>query len=163
MSEKKKRWTLVDTIIVLVAIVAAIGLFKMFGGRLLRGNETTLEVQILLANQEPELGEAIKAAEGETVTLSLTEKDSGTIQKVDVKDAEVMVYDATNGAYNIVPSESRVDIYATVLMDVEETENEFLAGTTPIKVGNGIPFRGKGYASTGTVIVINREEGNANE
>ena len=40
-----------------------------------------------------------------------------------------------------------------------ESEYAFLAGTTPVKVGTFIPFRGKGYATDGHVISITKEGG----
>ena len=159
MAENKKKWTVVDTIIVIAVIAAGFAGFKMFGGRVTHGDKTKIETQILIANQPQELGEAIQGGIGEDVTLSLTEKDSGVLKDARVVPAEVIVYDSINGAYKVQHSESNVDIYATVDIDVEENDYVFLAGTTPVKVGSPIPFRGKGYATEGNVITITKEGG----
>ncbi|MBQ3426540.1 MAG: DUF4330 domain-containing protein [Clostridia bacterium] len=162
MAEKKIRWTIIDTLIVIAVIAAGVFAFKMFGGRVSAGEKTTIDMKILIANQTPEVGEAIAADIGGMVTLSLTEKDSGTVKDVDVKPAEVLVYNATEGEYRNRYADRNVDIYATVTVDVEETEYEFLTGSTKLRVGEPIPFRGKGYVSEGFIISINKE-GDANE
>ena len=158
MAERKKKWTVIDTVIVIVVVAAAALGFKMLGGKIGSGEKTTITAQILIANKNPELGEAIKGAVGQDVTLSLTEKDSGVIKDVKVEPASVMVYDSMKGEYRMQTLEDTVDITATVEIDVEEDDYAFTAGTTQIKVGNGIPFRGKGYATDGNVVVIDKEE-----
>ncbi len=152
-----KKWTFVDTVIVIAVVAAAAAGFKMFGGRLGEGDKTIIQAQILIPNESPQLAEAIEQGVGEAVTLSLTEKDSGILKSVEAKQAEVMVYDAINGEYKTQYADNNVDIYATVEVEVEENDYSFLVGSTQIKVGNKTPFRGKGYATEGNVIVIERE------
>ncbi len=156
MAERKRKWTVIDTVIVIVVIAALAVGYKMLGGKTSSGNKTAIEVQIHIANQDAALGEAIKAGIGDEVTLSLTEKDSGILKAVDIKPAEIMVYDSIKGEYKLDTAGDNVDIYATVEAEVEETDYAFLAGSTQIKVGNATPFRGKGYATEGNVIVIEK-------
>ena len=153
----KKKWTIIDTLIIIVVIAAAAAGFKMLGGKIGGGDRTTITAQIFIPNQNGELGEAIKGAIGQDVTLSLTEKDSGVLKDVSVEPASVMVYDSMNGEYRLQKLEDTIDIIATVELNVVESDYAFTAGTTPIKVGNSIPFRGKGYATEGNVIVIDKE------
>lgn len=157
MADRKKKWTVIDTVIVIVVIAAAAAGFKMLGGKIGHGEKTSITAQILIANKNPELGEAIKGAIGQDVTLSLTEKDSGVIKDVSIAPASIMVYNSMEGAYRMQTLEDTVDIIATVEIDVEENDYAFTAGSTYIKVGNSTPFRGKGYATDGTVIVIDKE------
>ncbi len=152
----KKKWTVVDTVIVIVAVVAVAGCYKMFGGKFSSGESRTITAEILLSNKEPALYEAI--AVGEEVTLSLTEKDSGIVTDVRSNPAEIMTFSANHGEYLIESDENKVDIYATVEMEVEETDYAFFVGSTSVKVGEPIPFRGKGYAAEGYVIGINEGE-----
>ena len=159
MVENRKRWTVIDTVIVIAVIAAGVFVFRMFGGRVARGDKTKIDMQILIANQTPEVGEAIAADTGGTVTLSLTEKDSGIVKGVEVKPAEVLVYNANEGEYKNQYADMNVDIYATVEVEVEETEYEFLTGSTKLRVGEAIPFRGKGYVSDGYIISIDKEDG----
>lgn len=157
MADKKKKWTLIDTVIIIVVAAAAIGCYKMFGGKFGGGERKTITAQILISNKEQGLYDAIKAAEGEQVTLSLMEKDSGIVKNVDFKSAEIMTYNSNKGEYKLETDEGKVDIYATVEMSVVETDYAFTAGSTVVKVGESIPFRGKGYAAEGYVISIDEE------
>lgn len=154
----KKRWTVIDTVIVIVVIAAGVFVFRMFGGRVASGDKTKIDMQILITNQTPEVGDAIAAGVGDVVTLSLTEKDSGIVKDVEVKPAEVLIYNATEGEYKNQYAEMNVDIYATVEVEVEETEYEFITGSTKLRVGEAIPFRGKGYVSGGYIISIDKED-----
>lgn len=158
MADKKKKWTVIDTVIVIVVIAAAAAGFNMLRDKIGGGSKTTITAQILIPNKNAELGEAIKGAIGQEVTLSLTEKDSGVIKDVSVEPAAIMVYDSMNGEYRIQKLEDTVDITATVELDVKEDDYAFTAGSTAIKVGNATPFRGKGYATEGNVIVIDKED-----
>lgn len=156
MVQKKKKWTVIDTVIVVVLAAAAAGGFKMFGGKVSGGEKTAITARILIPNQDPQLGAAIEAGKGQNVTLSLTEKDSGILKDVEVRDAELMVFNATDGVYSIQRAEINKDIIATVEIEVTEDDYAFTAGSTPIKVGNETPFRGKGYATKGNVISIEK-------
>ncbi len=151
----KKKWTVIDTAIVIVAVVAVAGCYKMFGGKLVSGDTRTITAQILISNKEPAFYEAI--AVGEEVTLSLTEKDSGIVKEVTANPAEIMTYSSNKGEYQMETDETKVDVYATVEMEVEENDYAFTVGSTSVKVGDPIPFRGKGYAAEGYVISINEE------
>lgn len=105
-----------------------------------------------MANSEPALAEAITV--GDAVTISLTEKDSATLKDLRTEQAQTMSYNAEDGEYINTVIEDRVDIYATVEMDVSETDYAFIAGSTKVKVGTKLPFRGKGYATEGYIIDI---------
>ena len=157
MTDKKKKWTVIDTVIVILVIITAFAGLKMFGGKIGSGEKTSITAQILMSNKDAELGEAIKSAIGQDVTLSLTEKDSGVIKDVSIAPASIMVYNSMEGAYRMQTLEETIDIIATVEIEVEEDDYAFTAGSTYIKVGNSTPFRGKGYATEGTVIVIDKE------
>ena len=156
MANKKRKWTVIDTVIVIVVLAAAAVGFKMLSNKIGGGTRTTITAQILIPNQNKELGAAIEGAIGEDVTLSLTEKDSGVIKDVNIEPASIMVYDSMKGEYRLQQLDDTVDITATVEVDVKETDYAFMAGSTSIKVGNATPFRGKGYATEGNVIVIEK-------
>lgn len=154
----KKKWTVIDTLIVIAVIIAGVAIYKVFGGNVGTGEYTTVEAVVLLAEEEPEVADAI--AEGDTIVVSLTEKDSGVLKKKEVKDAEKMVYDSTKGEYLVTPYEGKVDIFATVELEVTETDLSYSTGSTLVKVGEWMPFRGKGYALGGYVIEINEVNNN---
>lgn len=158
MAEKKK-WTLIDTIIVIAVVAAGVIVFNMFNTKTIGGDKTSISAVVLMQNQDPSIAEAMTV--GDSVTVSLTEKDGGTLTDLRAEQATTMSYNAIEGKYVMADIEGRVDIYATVEMDVSETDYAFTAGSTIVQVGTELPFRGKGYATEGFVIDI--KEGADNE
>lgn len=148
----KKKWTFVDTLIVILVVVAGVALVKVFGTPKSAGDTKTVDAVVLLAKEDKEVADAI--SKGDIITISLTEKDTGTLKDIEVKDAETLVYNSIDGKYVIEPVEGKVDIYATVELDVKENDYAFTSGSTVLKVGEKLPFRGKGYALEGYVIKI---------
>ena len=148
----KKKWTFVDTLIVILVVVAGVALVKVFGTPKSAGDTKTVDAVVLLAKEDREVADAIN--KGDAITVSLTEKDTGTLKDIEVKDAETLVYNSIDGKYVIEPVEGKVDIYATIELDVKENDYAFTSGSTVLKVGEKLPFRGKGYALEGYIISI---------
>ena len=148
----KKKWTFVDTLIIILVIIAGAALVKVFGTSKASGDTKTVEAVVLLAKEDKEVADAI--SKGDAITISLTEKDTGILKDIEVKDAETLVYNSIEGKYVIEPVDGKVDIYATIELDVTENDYAFTSGSTVLKVGEKLPFRGKGYALEGYVIEI---------
>ncbi len=151
----KKKWTLIDTLIVILVAVAAFALYKTFGKQRVIDNKKTIEAVVLIAREDASVKDAIK--EGDKITVSLTEKDSGILKAIEVKDAQTMVYNSIDGVYINEPVEGMIDIFATVELEVAETDFAYTTGSTTVKVGEKLPFRGKGFALEGYVIEINEQ------
>ena len=151
----KKKWTLIDTLIVILVAVAAFALYKTFGKQRVIDNKRTIEAVVLIAREDASVKDAIK--EGDKITVSLTEKDSGILKAIEVKDAQTMVYNSIDGVYINEPVEGMIDIFATVELEVAETDFAYTTGSTTVKVGEKLPFRGKGFALEGYVIEINEQ------
>ena len=149
----KKRWTVIDTVIVIVAAAAAVVAYGFFGGNVSSGTSDTVNAVILISGQPQEFVDALTI--GDNVTLSLTEKDSGILKDVRTEPAEAMVYNSIDGTYALDEIDGKLDIYATVEVNCDITDYAITVGSTPIKVGTAIPFRGKGYATEGYVVEIN--------
>lgn len=148
----KKKWTFVDTLIVILVVAAGVGLFKVFGTQKAKGDTKTIEAVVLLAREDKEVADAI--SKGDEITISLTEKDTAVLKDIRVEDAETMVFNAIDGKYAIEPVDGKIDIYATIELDVTENDYAFTSGSTVVKVGEKLPFRGKGYALEGYIIQI---------
>ncbi len=148
----KKKWTFVDTLIIILVIVAGVGLFKVFGTQKATGDTKTIEAVVLIAKADKEAADAI--TKGDNITISLTEKDTAVLKDINIEDAETMVFNAIDGKYIIETIEDKVDIYATIELDATENDYAFKTGSTVVKVGEKLPFRGKGYALEGYVIEI---------
>ncbi len=147
-----KKWTLIDTLIVLLVIVAGVALVKVFGTASAKGDTKTVCAVVLLAKEDPVVKDAITI--GDTVTISLTEKDSGILKDVRVEDATELSFNAIEGKYAVEPIEGKVDIFATVELEVVENDYGITCGSSVVKVGEKMPFRGKGYALEGFVVEI---------
>lgn len=148
----KKRWTVIDTVIVILVIAAGAACFKMFNTKSFGGTKKTIKAVVYISSQEEGIDEMMK--EGDDVTISLTERDSGVLTGKKVEMAEAMVFNSMDGVYNNLAVEGRIDIYAVISIDVTENDLSYKAGSTPIKVGDKLPFRGKGFAAEGYVVGI---------
>lgn len=148
-----KKWTIIDTLIVIVLAAVLAVAWVMFGPST-GGTKTTqtVEFTVLLSEKEKGLSETMKA--GDKVILSYEEKDSGVIKEIKANPSEVMVYDGLEGVYRNEINEENEDIYVTVTAECEVTDKWIKTGDTAIKVGQEIPVRGKGYTSKGFVIEI---------
>ena len=153
--EKKMKWTVIDTLIVLVvAAVVAVGAL-MFGPKLIgKSKSEKVTFVVMMQEKDIELAEAMKA--GDKVTLSLAEMDGGIIKDVSYVPATRQTFSSMNGVYIDVPVENKVDIYVTVEADCIISETAAKTGDTAIKVGTDIPVRGKGFASSGYIITIDK-------
>lgn len=151
--EKGKKFTAVDVIIILV-VLAALAFAAMKGIPMLKSGteETDAECTVLISNVEKELGEAMQV--GDTVTMSLTEKDGGVIKDVQIKPAELSAYNSISGEYITQTIADKYDIYVTIGVKAKESDTAITVGSTIIKVGSETPVRGKGYAATGYTIDI---------
>lgn len=149
----KTKWTIIDTFIVAVVILALAAAWVMFGPNITTPKTSQkVEFTVMIQDREKGLADAIKA--GDKVTLSLTEKDGGIIKSVASQPAVLMVYDSINGVYRNETNPEKEDIYITIEADCMVSDIAITTGDTDIKVGQSIPVRGKGYASEGFVIDI---------
>lgn len=149
----KTKWTIIDTIIVIVAAAALAIVWVMFGPNLAnKQTDETVEFTVMIQDREKGLAETMKS--GDKVTLSLTEKDGGIIKSVETQPTVVMVYDSIEGVYRNEVNDEKEDIYIKVEAECKVGDLAIQTGDTKIKVGQDIPIRGKGYATNGYIIEI---------
>ena len=150
----KNKWTIIDTLIVLiVAAAAAFGAIKVLPSVGTDSKKQNVEFTVLIQNKDQALADAIKT--GARATLSLTEKDGGTVKDVRSEKSQQMTFNSIDGTYSNVEVDNKVDIYVTVDADCVISEKAIKTGDTAIKVGAEIPVRGQGFATSGFVIDIN--------
>ncbi|MDD6484966.1 MAG: DUF4330 family protein [Clostridiales bacterium] len=148
-----KKWTLIDTLIVLiVAAAAAVGVMKLAPSIGSKENGK-VEFTVLLTDKEKGFAEAF--GEGDRVTLSLTEKDGGVIKSVSSAEANQMVYNSMTGVYSNIINPDKEDIWIVIEADCTMDDVAIKTGDTAIKVGVDIPIRGKGYATSGYIVDVN--------
>ena len=149
-----KKWTLIDTLIVLVVAAAAVVGAKMLAPSVIDGgNNQKVEFTVLLTDKEKGFHEAF--GEGDKVTLSLTEKDGGVIKSVTAAETNQMVYNSMTGEYSNIINPDKEDISIVIEADCLVNDAVIKTGDTAIKVGVDIPVRGKGYATSGYIIDVN--------
>ena len=149
----KRKWTIIDTLIVIIAALAIAAAGIMFAPKLGQ-HKTNREVEFTVMIQDKEKGLADTMKSGDKVTLSLTEKDGGVIEDVRTEPTVAMVYDSIEGVYRNETNREREDIYIKIKADCSVSDIAISTGDTKIKVGQEIPVRGKGYATNGYVIEI---------
>jgi len=153
MSEKKAKFTFVDTIIILVVLaVVVIGGMKFLPSMMNSSETTKTTFTIMVQQQDKGFADAITV--GDNVTVSLTEKDGGVVKEVTTEPAKKLAYNGIEGTYSEQVVEGKYDVYVTVEADTEVSDLAIKTGGTAVKVGAETPVRGKGYAATGYVIEI---------
>lgn len=156
MAEKKIKFTVIDALIILVVIaVAAVGAVKLAPKIMRISDKEKAEFTILIASKDESLANAMSV--GDKVTLSLTEKDGGIIKNIESETAEIMAFDSIDGSYKLQKVDDKKDIYVTVEADVDVSDLSIKTGDTAVRVGAEIPVRGKGFATLGYVITIDKE------
>ena len=154
MAEKKRKFTVVDVIIILVVLAAlAFGAKKLLPSILHPSGMQHIDFTVMLPQQDDNFAEAVKV--GDKVTISLTEKDGGVVKDVRTEPAKAIAFNSIDGSYANEVIEGKTDVYVTVEADVVSTDLSLKTGGTPVKVGAEVPVRGKGYAAMGYVIEIN--------
>lgn len=149
-----KKFTVMDVIIIAVAAaVIAAGAYVLAPKFIDRAEGGKVECTVLISSGEWELAEAMQV--GDTVTMSLTEKDGGVITGIDARPAEKTVFDSISGTYVTNELDNKCDIYVTVEADAKVSDTAVTMGSTVLKVGDETPVRGKGYAAMGYTIAIN--------
>ena len=136
----KKRWTVIDTLIVVVVVAVAAVAYLQFGRKNTHSEKATVEAVMLITSQEPEFADALTV---------------GVLKDFRVEPAKAMVYNSIDGTYKMEEIPNKIDVYATIELECSVSDLAFTVGSTDIKVGTSTPFRGKGYATYGYIIEIN--------
>ena len=153
MAEKKRKFTVVDVIIILVVLaVLAFGAKKLLPSILHPSGMQHITFTVMLPQQDDNFAEAVQI--GDKVTISLTEKDGGVVKEVKSEPATAIAFNSIDGSYANEVIEGKTDVYVTVEADVVSSDLALKTGGTAVKVGAEVPVRGKGYAAMGYVIEI---------
>ena len=92
---KKVKWTIIDTLIILIiAVVGFVG-YKMFFSNINTSSQKSkTEIVVMVTNKNKGFADAVKV--GEKATLSLTERDVGVVTKVVKEPSKTMTFDILN-------------------------------------------------------------------
>ncbi len=150
----KKKFTVIDFLIIIVILAAVIfGIFKMGIFKNSSKEESrAVSFEVLISECEENVADAI--SEGDVVSISNKEKDTAVVKSIRTETARTMTYNSDEGEYYMKPLEKKKDLYITLEADATQSDTLIEIGTTPVKVGIGMPVRGKGYAVSGYVVGI---------
>ncbi len=149
---KKMRFTLIDALIVLAAIIVCAA-----GVLLLSDGDTSAEKQeVYLTVLATKVDEGIKniITEGEKVSISFSEEAYATVLGVEEEPCLESEYSETKGSYVTHEVEGKSDIKIYLKCDANVSDTQIKNGDVPIRVGAAMPVRGKGYAVKGYVIEL---------
>ena len=161
---KKPKFNIIDLlIIVVIAAVIAAGVYILGSKTETQTKTKTAEVIFTIEEKEvdPVRMEYYKenAKVGDTVTVGIKEKVTGTLEKVEIVPTKKMFTDSITGQKSWKDELSRYDLTFTIKAEITETDTDFLIGTAKIKVGKSQNFIGKGYSGYGTVVAIEKVGG----
>lgn len=158
MAQKKVKFTLIDALIILVAVaVAAVIVFKFMPAKMAGGEKSKAVFTVMLTGKDEAFANAVHI--GDVVSISNKEKDTGVVTAVEAKQAESLEYNSNEGKYVVQKATGKRDVYVTIEADASEDDKLIQVGTTPVKVGLSMPVRGKGYASMGYIVTADTVKG----
>lgn len=161
---KKPRFNIIDLLIVLViAVVLAAGAYIL---KSKTGTQTkTNEAEVVFIIEEKDVDESRaayykeNAAEGNTVSVGIKEKVSGTLKNIEINPSKQIYTNPKTGEKEWKEEIGKFDICFTVRAKITETEKDFLIGTAKIKVGQSQSLVGQSYSAYGTVVSVSKVGG----
>jgi len=149
-AKKKKRITIFDIFIVaaIIAVIAYVGYTLVVVPIQNRGTAVKIEFTVeMTATTEDIVG---LVNEGDIVTI--TNRPSAQVVKVEALPAQKEAIDYAGGGYVMGTIPDRYDLLVTVQSDASENSKEINAQGTPIRVGTMVSVEGQGYSVNGYVL-----------
>ncbi len=148
-----KKFTVIDTLIVLAAIVVlAAGALILGGGKGATQKGSEVYFTVLASDVQSGIGDLIKAED--EVSISFSEQAFATVVSVSEEPYKESEFLPSKGSYVTNEIEGRSDIKVVLKCNADISETKIANGAVPIRVGKETPVRGKGYALIGYVIEI---------
>ena len=167
---EKPKFNIVDLLIIVVVItVIAAGVYiissKKEGATANDNKKVTVEFVIEETNVDSSRKETYEtlAKKGDVITFGEKEKITGTLKEVDSEPAKMVFDDPKTGERTWVEKIDVYDIKFVFEAELDETETDFLAGSSKVKVGKSLVFSGKGYAGSGIIIGVEKKGADAND
>ncbi len=148
---RKTKFTVIDALIILVVILAAIVVVMKF--RPSDDGETgKVEFSVLASCVDEGSGKIIEV--GDEVLISYAETTYATVTAVEEDEYIESEFNKKLGKFVSNPVVGKSDLKITVECSADISDTAIKNGKTPIRVGNSMPVRGKGYAFNGYVVEI---------
>ena len=148
--QKKKRITVFDIFIVaaIVAVIAYVLYTLVVVPMQNRGVARQIEFTVEMTATTKDIVDLVQV--GDIVTI--TNRPSGEVVKVEAHPAQKSAVDYTTGNYVMSTIPGRYDLFVTVAADANETAKEITAVGTPIRIGTMVSVEGQGYSVSGYVL-----------
>jgi len=148
--KKKKRITIFDIFIVaaIIAVIAYVAYTLVVVPMKNRGVDRQIEFTVEMTATTKDIVDLVKV--GDIVTI--TNRPSATVVKVEALPARKSAVDYTTGNYVMGTIPDRYDLLVTVAADANETAKEITAVGTPIRIGTMVSVEGQGYSVNGYVL-----------
>ena len=155
---KNKKITLIDILIVLVAVLAVVFVAGRFGKPIGGTKTEKVTYMVLVSDQDAEMVEGV--VKSDKVMVDTTEKMYGRVVNVERKPAQFTRFSASNGNFVEQTSEERIDLHITVEVDAVKNAWGYQIGDQKIRVGESQNLGGPGYGVSGYIIdIANQESG----
>ncbi len=161
---KKPRFNIIDALIIaLIAVIAFAGVYVL---RSKTDTQTkTQTAEVIFTIEEKEINDTQreyyleKAKVGDTVTVGIKEKVTGTLEEISITPTKFIYDNPVSGEKEYKEEIGKYDAYFTIRANLTETDTDFLIGTAKIKVGKSMNCVGMGYSGYGTVVKIEKVGG----
>ena len=151
-----KKITFIDVLIVLfVAVVAAAAVIILKPGADKTVDTRKLSFTVLATAQQEGLSELVKA--GDDVVISFSEDVHATVVEAYEEDRVEYHFNNFTGKYVSNKIQEKSDVYVKLTADVTTSDTKFSKDNLPIRVGDEMPVRGKGYVVKGYVVEVTEE------
>ncbi len=157
---KKTRFTLIDALIILaVILVAAVAVIKLMPS----GNRQNGSVEFTVMADYVDAGSGDLVKVGDKVWISYSETTEATVTAVEEEEYIEREFNKQTGKYVSYPVKGKSDLKITMECDASISDTAIENEKTPIRVGNFMPVRNKGYVFNGYVIEMEEKitEGDA--
>ncbi len=156
---EKPKFNFIDGLIIFVLVlVIAAGSYLIFA----RQNQTSTnsngvsvaEYKVQLTQVEPKVGELFEDAleNGEKVLVTEKEKIEATLMDVLIEPARELLTDNIRKEERWAEFPDLCDVTVTLRSEVSENDTQINAGTTPLRVGERLAVKGRGFAGQGFII-----------
>ena len=155
----KKKWNVVDTVILLL-IAAALAVCLLFlRSRGTIGPAATQPMRFTVELTEVRQNTVDMMKVGELVRDGADGTHLGTLVSVESIPYEVSEYSPVLGKYVTYTVPDLLRVYMEVECEGRETEKDMIFGENTFRIGNSLYVKGKGYAGGGYVVGLNRMDG----
>ncbi|MDR0915979.1 MAG: DUF4330 domain-containing protein [Oscillospiraceae bacterium] len=160
----KWKLNLFDIVIIVVALAAAFGVYKLLnadrgGGAILSsGKSTVVRYTLELTNMIPETADAISVGDN---VIEVVEKHAiGKVVSFEVGDYYLASSDLTTGDTIYTKSPGRISVNFLIEVTASETDSALIIDGMPLLVGSNLSVTGPGWSGVGVITGIVREAKN---